>query len=430
MEASPLRDRSSQAEPITLRSELPSPETRPPGGRTQLILIVGGLSAVAPLSIDMYLPALPALSHDLGGTASLVQLTLTAFLLGLAAGQLVAGPLSDAFGRRRPLLVGLLAYTVASLLCALAPSVSLLIFLRLIQGSTGAAGIVIARAIVRDHYTGSAAARFFALTMLVNGLAPILAPLIGGQLLRITSWRGVFVVLATLGLAMLAASAAGLAESLPEERRRTGGIFSTLATFVQLATDRVFAGYALTSGLAFAAMFAYISGSPFVLENMYGISPQLFGLFFGINALGIVCASQLSGLLVDRAGPRRLLAVGLGCALTGGVLLLSVVALGGGLAGILPALFLVVASIGLIAPNATALALADHPAVAGSASALLGVLQYVVGGVAAPLVGIGGSGTALPMAAVIAVLTVGAALAFALLARRSDPPGRSTSETL
>lgn len=395
-------------------------ESSTDGGRLQLVFIIGGLSAFAPLSIDMYLPALPSLTRDLGGSASLVQLTLTAFLLGLAVGQLVVGPLSDGLGRRRPLLVGLVAYTAASLLCAFAPSVPILVVLRFIQGATGAAGIVIARAVVRDHYTGSAAARFFALTMLVNGLAPILAPLVGGQLLRVTSWRGVFLVLVGIGLVMTLASAAGLSESLPVERRRRGGLRTTLQSFWALAGDRGFVGYALTSGLAFAAMFSYISGSPFVLEDIYGISPQFFGLFFGTNALGIVAASQISSHLVDRLGPRKLLEIGLGCSFTGGLLLLTAVVFGAGLTGILPGLFLVVASIGLISPNAMALALADHPDMAGSASALLGVMQYVLGGVAAPLVGVAGTGTALPMAAVIAALTAGASTAFALLTREAQ----------
>lgn len=394
-----------------------------PGGRLKLVLIIGGLSAFAPLSIDMYLPALPSLTRDLGGSASLVQLTLTACLLGLSAGQLVAGPLSDSLGRRRPLLVGLACYAVASLLCSFAPSVPALVILRLVQGTAGAAGLVIARAVVRDVYEGNDIARFFALTMLVNGLAPILAPLVGGQVLRFTSWRGVFVILALIGAILLVASALGLAESLPPERRRSGGVRNTLATFRALSRDRVFVGYALSSGLAFAAMFTYISGSPFVLENIFGVSPQAFGLFFGTNALGIVLLGQVGGRLVGRVGSRRLLVIGLGIALTGGLLLLVTVIFGLGLAGILPGLFLVASSIGLVGPNATALALEDHAHQAGSASALLGLLSYVVGAAAAPLAGIGGTSTAAPMAVIIALLEGAAVATFVLLAR----PGRAQS---
>ncbi|MFN8470948.1 MAG: Bcr/CflA family multidrug efflux MFS transporter [Anaerolineae bacterium] len=387
--------------------------------RLRLVLIIGGLSAFGPLSIDMYLPALPSLGQDLGGTASVVQLTLTAFMLGLALGQLVAGSLSDLLGRRRPLLVGLVLYTSASLLCVFAPSIGALIALRFVQGASGAAGTVIARAVVRDYFSGNDVARFFGLTMLVNGLAPILAPIIGGQILLFTSWRGVFMLLTVIGTVMLIAVTFGLHESLPKERRRPGGLRSSVAPFRRLALDRVFLGYAFAMGLAFGAMFAYISGSPFVLEDIYGVSPQVFGIFFGINALGIVMVSQVGVRLIERVGPRTLLATGLGVAFTGGVLLLVVVLMGGGLLGILPALFLVVASIGLISPNATALAMADHPDVAGSASAFLGLLQFVIGALVAPLVGIAGTATALPMAIVIASLTAGAGAVFLFLTHLS-----------
>lgn len=392
----------------------PTPRPR----HLQLVLIIGALSAFAPLSIDMYLPALPSLSQDLGGTASLVQLTLTACLLGLALGQMIVGPLSDALGRRRPLIAGLVAYTIASLVCAMAPSVSLLIALRFIQGAAGAAGIVIARAAVRDLFAGPDVARFFSLTMVVNGVAPIAAPIIGGQLLRVTSWRGVFVVLSVIGFVLLVAAVVGLPETLPSARRRTGGLTETLETFRKLVADRMFMRYALASGLALAAMFAYISGSPFVLENIYHVSPQLFSLIFSINGFGIIVASQVSGKLIDRVGARRLLLLGLGISLTGAMLLLVVVLADIGLIGILPAFFLVVSSIGLIMPNATALALVDHPQTAGSASALLGVMQYLFGGIVAPLVGIGGTATAVPVAIVIACLSIGACITMILPVRQ------------
>ena len=372
--------------------------------RVRLLLILGALSAFAPLSIDMYLPALPALGRGFGVSAAQVQLTLSACLLSLALGQLVAGPLSDALGRRRPLLVGVAAYTVASLLCVLAPSVGALVAVRFVQGLAGAAGIVIARAVVRDRYAGVAAARYFSLLMLVNGLAPILAPVIGGQLLRVTSWRGVFVVLAAIGALLLLATASGLDETLAPADRHTGGLPATLATFRRLLADRFFVGYALSSGLSFAAMFAYIAGSPFVLQDIYGLSPQLFSLVFGVNALGIMAASQINGRLVDRAPLPRLLAVGLAMTALGGIAVLAAVLGHVGLIGVTPALCVVVSSQGIVLPNATSLALSGHPRTAGSASALLGVLQYVIGAAAAPLVGVGGTATALPMAAVIAAL--------------------------
>lgn len=386
-----------------------------------LVLILGALSMFGPLSIDMYLPSLPALSHDLSASASQTQLTLSACLFGLALGQIIAGPISDSLGRRRPLCVGVAAYAAASLLCVIAPSVTVLILLRFIQGMAGAAGIVIARAIVRDLYSGIAVARFFSLLMIVNGLAPILAPIIGGQLLHFTSWRGVFVTLTIIGILLFVAAATGLSESLPPERRQHGGIRATLITFWRLLTDRAFVGYALACGLAFAAMFAYISGSPFVLQDIYGVSPQLFSIMFGVNALGIVIASQVNERLVGRVSPYRLLAIGLTATASGGIALLVVIIGGIGLPGVLPSLFVVVSSMGIVLPNATTLALANYARTAGSASALLGVLQFLIGAAAAPLVGIGGTNTALPMGIVIAALGVSALAVFLALGRtRAD----------
>ena len=396
-----MRTLSSRTGPDT---GVAAPLVRP--HRVQLIVILGALSAFGPLSLDMYLPALPALAADLSASAAEAQLTLTACLLGLACGQIVAGPLSDALGRRRPLLAGLVGYTLASLICAAAPSVPVLVLLRLLQGVAGAAGIVIARAAVRDLFSGADVARFFSLTMLVNGLAPILAPVIGGQVLRLTSWRGVFVVLTVVGLLLVLSALLGLPETLPAGRRRSGGLRATLHTYRRLLADPALMRYSLASGLAMAAMFAYIAGSPFVIENLYGVSPQRFSLIFGTNAFGIVVLSQIGARLVARAGAGRLLAAGLGVSLLGSLLLLASVTLGAGLAGILPAFFLIVASIGLIGPNATALALADHPQTAGSASALIGVMQYIFGAVVAPLVGLGGMATAMPLAVVIVSLSV------------------------
>lgn len=393
--------------------------------RARRVLILGGLTAFGPLSVDMYLPALPSLAQGFHAAESEVQLTLTACVLGVAVGQVLAGPLSDALGRRRPLLVGIALYTVASLLCAVAPAVPALTTLRLLQGLGAAAGIVIARAVVRDLHSGAAAARYFSMLMLVAGAAPILAPVIGGQVLRATSWRGVFVLLGLFGAALLVASGLGLRETLPAANRRTGGLGDTLRTFGRLLTDRRFLGYALASGFAFAAMFSYISGSPFVLQQHFGLSPQAFSAVFAVNALGIVVAGQVNGRLVSRIGPMRLLVGGLLATATGGLALLVVTASGAGLAGILPPLFVVVASVGFVMPNGVALALVDHPRAAGSASALLGVLQFIVGAAAAPLVGLGGA-SALPMAIVIACLAVLAVVSFLTLTLPTR--GASTSE--
>jgi DHA1 family bicyclomycin/chloramphenicol resistance-like MFS transporter len=390
---------------------------RPPT-HGQLVVLLGALSTFGPLSMDMYLPGLPAMARDLSAPAWAAQLTITTSMLGLAGGQLVAGPISDTRGRRRPLLAGLAAYSAASLLCAMAPNVWVLLVLRLVQGLAGAAGIVIARAVVRDLHTGVEAARFFAMLMLVAGLAPILAPVAGGQLLHVTDWRGIFVVLAAIGAALLLAAWWLLAETLPEPGRHRGGLVATIHVFGGLLRDRPFMGYVLSAGLTFAAMATYISGSPFVLQDIHGVSPQLFSLLFAINAGGIMLASQASRKLVGRHGPRRLLDAGMAIGAVGGVGVLVAVVAGLGLGGLLPSLFVMVSSIGLVLPNAAALALADHPRTAGSASALLGLAQFAIGAVAAPLAGVGGSHTALPMAIVMAVLPVaGLACLFGLAGR-------------
>jgi DHA1 family bicyclomycin/chloramphenicol resistance-like MFS transporter len=396
--------------------------------RLGLVIILGALTAFGPMSIDMYLPAFPALTRHFHATPAQVQLTLTACLAGLALGQLGYGPLSDALGRRRPLYVGLVAYTVASLLCAVAPSMPVLAGLRFVQGVGGAAGIVIARAVVRDLYEGAALARFFALLMVVNGLAPMLAPLIGSEVLRYRSWPAVFVVLAGYGLALLLGVTVGLPETLAPGRRRSGRLGDTLRTFGRLSADRAFVGYALCGGLVFGAMFAYVSGSPFVLQEIYHASPRFFALAFGTNALGIVLVGQLNAVLLRRIGARALLVATLLVHLAGALGVVAAVASGSPLWWLLPPLFLTVASVGVVLPNTTALALAEHADTAGSASAFLGVGQFLVGALAAPLVGLGGSGTALPMAAVIAILSVAANLALHTLARapvRAPEPAAS-----
>ena len=387
-----------------------------PGART-LIVALGALTAFGPLSLDMYLPGLPELARDLGSSTSLAQLTLTACMVGLAGGQLVAGPLSDARGRRRPLLAGLALYALASALCALAPSIWALIPLRLVQGAAGAAGIVVARAVVRDLYEGASAAGFFALLMLVNGVAPIAAPIVGGQLLGVTDWRGVFWALTAIGLALLLVGWRLVPETLAPADRRGGGLRATTGVFGALLRDRGFLGCALAQGLGSGMMFCYIAGSPFVVQEIHGRSEQFFSVVFAVNALGIVLLAQVSARLVGRLGARRLLVAGLCLGLAGALALLAAVLADAGLAGVLAAFFVVVSSVGLVTPNATALALAGDPSTAGSASALLGLSQFAFGAACAPLVGVAGQRTALPLALVIAALGVAAVSAYALLGR-------------
>jgi len=386
----------------------------------RLVIVLGSVNAIGPLSIDMYLPAFPEITRALDTSASSVQLTLTACVAGLALGQLVMGPLSDRIGRRLPLIAAMATYSVASLLCASASSVEMLIALRFVQGLAGAGGLVISRAVVRDLYSGAAAVRLFSSLMLVTGLAPILAPLAGGQLLGITTWEGIFVTLSILSALIAVLAAVGLRETLPAERRSTSGLRRTVQTMAELLRDNSFLGHALASGLTFGALFAYISGSSFVLQRIYGMSPQLYSLAFAMNGLGLIAASQVNARVVERVGPRRLLRRALACVVASALALLVVVSIGGlTVWAVLAPMFVIVSSLAFVLPNATALALADHGAVAGTASALLGVIQFLVGAIAAPLVGIAGPDTAVPMGIVMAVLALGA-----LIAQRAAGPRR------
>ncbi|HEX6342509.1 multidrug effflux MFS transporter [Umezawaea sp.] len=398
---------------------------RPPVAPTvlTLALVLGGLSAFGPLSIDMYLPAMPRMAVDLHASDATVQLTLTSFIIGLALGQLVVGPLSDSLGRRRPLLVGLALYAVGSVLCAVSPTSGVLIGARAVQAVGAAAGLVIARATVRDRYSGIAMARFFSTLMLVNGVAPVLAPVIGAQLLTWTSWRGVFVTLAVIGTALLAVVVLLLPESLPADLRTPARPVAVVRTYARLFTQRSFVGYALASGLMFAAMFAYISGSSFALQDVYGLSPQQFSLVFGLNGVGIILAGGVNRRLVGRFGEHVMMRSGLVLAAVSGLAVLAAVATGLGLVGLLVPLFFLVSAVGVVLPNATSLALADQARSAGAASALLGVFQFVIGGgLATPLVGLGGPGTALPMAVVIAGFGV-LALLVSLVVNRAPAAG-------
>lgn len=381
--------------------------------------LLGALASFAPLSIDMYLPALPNLTEDLNASTSLVQLSLTACLLGIALGQLFAGPFSDVLGRRGPLLVGLIIYTISSLLCAFATTVGTFIIMRFIQGLAGSAGVVISRAIVRDLYSGSEMTKFFSLLMLVNGTAPIMAPILGGQVLQVASWRGVFFILFAVGIVMLLAVFWGLQETLPASRRLKGGLKNTVLTFKGLVKNRTFMGYALAQGFVMAAMFAYISGSPFILQNIFGVSPQVFSVFFGVNSIGIIIAGQITGRLAGRIPERKLLAAGLALSFTGGGVLLVMTITGGGLYAILLPLFLVVSSVGIVGTSSFSLAMQDQAKTAGSASALIGVLSFVFGGAMAPLVGLGGSYTAIPLGIVIAAAETAAVLSYIFLARKT-----------
>lgn len=385
---------------------------------TRLVLILGTLTAVGPLSIDMYLPGLPTIAREFRTDTAAVQSTLSVFFIALAFGQVFYGPIADRIGRKPPLLLGFALYTLASLGCMLAPSLEALVVARLFQALGGCAGMVVARSMVRDLFDAKESARVYSFLMLVLGIAPITAPLIGGQLLVLLGWRAIFGVLVGFGIICLGLVAFGLPESLPASLRIRAGIGAAFAVYKALLLDRHFVGYALTGGLISAGMFSYIAGSPFVIIELYGVQAQQYGLIFGMNALGLIVASQLNRGLLRRYSSDALLNVALLSAAIAGIALVVVAWLGlGGLLGLLIPLFVCVASGGFVGPNTTAVAMARHGRVAGSASALLGSLQFTVGTLASTSVEKLHNGTALPMAATIASCTLLALACLVFVAR-------------
>lgn len=406
----------------------PDDRVAAPTGRAAVVLLVllGALTAVGPLSLDTYLPAFPDMTGDLSASQAQIQLSLTTCLVGMALGQLVTGPLSDRWGRRLPVLVGVGAYTILSLLCAAVPTAETLAAARLAQGFAGGMGVVVARAIVRDLYQGRDAAKYFSRLILIFGIAPMVAPAFGSLVLRFGDWRTVFVALAVIGALITAAVATRLPETLPPTRRSAGGLTAVSAAGRALLTDRIFVGYALAQGLAFAGLFAYISGSSFVLQDVFGLSGTAFSLVFGANALALVAVGQLNARLLDRFDPRPLLVRALGISVAAALAVLAGAILGS-LPLVIVALFVFVGTLGMVMPNGTALALDRHPARAGTAAALLGAIQSVVGAVAAPLVGLGGEGSAVPMGVVIGASTVASLAVLLTLARsaRSVSSGRT-----
>jgi len=396
--------------PATDRPVVVEPQ-RPPS-TARLALLLGAFVALGPLTIDLYLPALPTIREELGTTSATVQLTLTGTLIGLALGQLVIGPLSDAFGRRRPLLAGAALHVVASLLVLVAPDIAVLGALRVLQGVGTAAASVVALAIVRDLFDGRAAATMLSRLFLVMGVAPVLAPTIGGEVLRFTSWRGVFAVLAVYGVVVLVLGSVGLRETLPPARRRSGGVAGTLRTYGGLFRDRTYVGLIVVAGLTMAALFTYVSGSSFVYQREFGLDEQQFGLLFGAGAVWLIAATQLNPVLLRWWSPAQILVTGaLAGAAAGGLLLVLAATATGGLFGVAVPLWAVLFAAGLALPNGPALALADHGDSAGSAAALLGAAQFGVGAAVSPLVGLLGNDAV----AMGAVVVIALALAVAVL---------------
>jgi DHA1 family bicyclomycin/chloramphenicol resistance-like MFS transporter len=381
-------------------------------------IILGSLTAFGPLSIDMYLPALPALAESFVTSPSRVQLTLSAFFLGFGLGQLVYGPLSDRWGRRPPLLAGIALYVGASVLCALSPRVGPLIAMRFLQGLGACAGPLIARAVVRDVHERDRAARMLSLMMLVMGAAPLLAPLVGGQLLLAFGWRSIFTVLAAFGVLCLAGAGFGLVETLPPARRSGAGLGGMVARYGELIGHRAFLGYAVSSGAAYAGMFAYFAGSPFVFIRLYGVPAEHYGFLFALNVVGLMICATVNSRLVLVYGADRLLAGGVvAVAAAGCALLLAAVTGVGGLTGLVVPILCFMASLSFIGANAMAGALAAFPHMAGTASALAGTIQFGLGALSGALVGALHDGAAMPMAEVIALSGLTSLLAHRFLVR-------------
>ena len=367
--------------------------------RWPLLLVLASLAAVAPVATDLYLPGFPAIGHDLGTDASGVQLTLTSFLVGLAFGQLVMGPLADRFGRRRPLVISTAVCVLAGIVCALAPTLPVLVGGRLVQGFAGAGGMVIGRAVISDLVTGRAAARAFTLMMTVGGVAPVLAPTVGGLLAGPVGWRGMLATVALLCLAMLVGVIVVVAETRPPTGEAPA---SWLGALRVVARSRGYWAPVAVFALSFGVMMAYIAASPFLYQNVVGLSAIGYGILFGVNATGLITAGAVASRLVHRIEPRAMVRGCIAVQVAATVLFL-VLAVAGAPAWTLPvAIFVAVTANGGIMGNSAALAMARVRPVAGTGSAVLGFSQFALGAVVSPLVGLGGAHSAVVPAAVMA----------------------------
>jgi DHA1 family bicyclomycin/chloramphenicol resistance-like MFS transporter len=377
-----------------------------------MIIVLGVMVALGPLTIDMYLPALPKIADDLSVSSSVVQLTLTGTLAGLALGQLIVGPLSDSLGRRRPLMAGIVLHMVASVICMLAPNVVVLGLARMLQGFGAAAGMVVAIAVVGDLFSGSAAATVLSRLMLVLGVAPVVAPSLGAAVLLHGSWHWVFAALVVSAGALLIVAALALPETLPSSHRRPLRVRGIAATYLELLRDTRFVILVLVAALGMSGLFAYIAGASFVLQGTYGLDQQSFALVFGAGAVALIGATQFNVVLLKRFSPQAITLWALAAALlAAGVFVGLSVGHVGGLAGFVVPVWAILAAMGLVIPNAPAVALSRHPDAAGTAAALLGAAQFGLGAAVAPLVGVLGNDEV----ALSVVMAVGALVALLAL---------------
>jgi DHA1 family bicyclomycin/chloramphenicol resistance-like MFS transporter len=394
-----------------------------PTGKERLTLafLLGMLGMLGPLNIDMYLPSFPDIANDLGTSASLVQLSLTACLIGLAVGQVIVGPISDAQGRRKPLLVSISLFVVSSLLCAFAPNITTLVAARFLQGFTASAGIVLSRAVVRDVFSGKELSKFFALLMVINATAPMIAPMAGGAILLLpfASWNTIFYFLSLLGLVIVLIVALRLKETLPPEKRIPSSVGHSVRTMGSLMKDRSFIGYALTVGFIHGGSFAYVSGTPFVYQGIYDVSPQVFSILFGINGLAIISGSFIIGRFGGIVGERRLLRNAVIIAVSATFILLIMTIIKGPLATLVIPIFIYMTTMGMILTSTFTLAMEKQGHRAGSASAVLGLLPLLLGSMVSPLVGINET-TAIPMGAILFITSFIGSIAFFSLTKQKE----------
>jgi DHA1 family bicyclomycin/chloramphenicol resistance-like MFS transporter len=391
-----------------------------------MILVLGLLVALGPLTIDMYLPALPRIAEELSVSSSVAQLTLTGTLAGLAIGQLVIGPLSDSLGRRRPLMAGIVLHMVASLICLLAPNITVLGLARGLQGIGAAATMVVSIAIVGDLFKGNAAATVMSRLMLVLGVAPVLAPSLGAAVLLHGSWHWVFAVLVVLAGALLLMAALALPETLPTAHRRPLRVRGILSTYGQLFGDARFVILVLVAALGMSGLFAYIAGASFVLQGRYGLDQQSFALVFGAGAVALIGSTQFNVVLLRRFTPQAIVVWALAASSLFGVVFIGLAVAGvGGLAAFVVPVWLILGAMGFVIPNAPALALSRHSEASGTSAALLGAAQFGLGAAVAPLVGVLGNDEV----ALAVVMTAGAVIALgALLAARVGGESASDDE--
>ncbi|NEU27904.1 multidrug effflux MFS transporter [Paenibacillus polymyxa] len=380
-------------------------------------LLLAIFSALGPFTVDMYLASLPQISVFFGTSATAVQASLTTSLLGLGLGQLIMGPLSDIYGRRQPLLISMILYILSSVGCAFAPSIGWFISLRFIQGVAASAGLVISRAIVRDRFSGIEMTKFISLLTMISNVAPLISPTAGSTVMSYSSWSGVFIFLGVLGIGLTGITIWGLKESSPVQQRISGSPRALMKNYNSLFRKRSFMGYALVNGILFAGVFAYVAGTPFIYQNIYGVSPPLFSILFALNGLAIILGSQFVKLLAGRVTESRLFLIGIILAFISSAAVLFIVLVHGVLSAMFISIFLFALSIGIIGPISFTLAMESQGHIAGSASAVLGTLQFALGAVTSPLVGIAGENSAIPFGIIIFSTSVLSIITYIILVK-------------